>query len=280
MNQNKRLLFLFSVIICLVLTIFGVSIAFFSYAKEGTTESTVKLGGITFKYTENGDSGNGIDITDSFPIGDEEGKKLSGVGNVFEFKVESNLSRSDLEYEITVEATKESELPLDAIKFYLVELDGENEKEIESTLNSDGTVKTLADFSDTNIVEQTGKNVYQETILKNTKGYVKKFRVRMWISEDIDWADDNYANKSGQLRVNVYANSDRTTASTDTTTPDDVRIERVTANNKYLFTKVDSEVYQYELTVPNEVSVLDINVIPTNMSAVSRVWIKCWRELF
>ena len=271
MNQKKRLLFLFSVIIYLALTIFGVSIAFFSYVKEGTTESTVKLGGITFKYTENGDSGNGININDSFPISDEEGKKMSGAGNVFEFKVESNLSRSDLEYEITVEATKESELPLDAIKFYLVELDGENEKEIGSTLNSDGTVKTLADFSDTNIVEQTGKNVYQETILKNTKGYVKKFRVRMWISEDIDWADDNYANKSGQLRVNVYANSDRTTASTDTTTPDDVRIERVTANNKYLFTKVDSEVYQYELTVPNEVSVLDINVIPTNMSAVSSV---------
>ena len=207
MNQKKRLLFLFSVIIYLVLTIFGVSIAFFSYVKEGTTESTVKLGGITFKYTENGDSGNGININDSFPISDEEGKKLSGAGNVFEFKVESNLSRSDLEYEITVEATKESELPLDAIKFYLVELDGENEKEIKSTLNSDGTVKTLADFSDTNIVEQTGKNVYQETILKNTKGYIKKFRARMWVSEDIDLADEKYVGKSGQLRVNVYANS-------------------------------------------------------------------------
>ena len=64
-----------SILILLVVTI-GTSFAFFNYAKKGTTENSIKLGEITFKYTENGTNGNGITITDAFPISDEEGRKL------------------------------------------------------------------------------------------------------------------------------------------------------------------------------------------------------------
>ena len=269
-NNKQKYIAIAGILVLLLITV-GTSLAFFNYAKVGKKENSIKLGNIVFKYTENGNNGNGISITDAFPTSDEEGKASNKQGSYFDFQVEATSSRIDLDYEITVEPTKDSELPLDAIKFYLVELDGESEQVITNTLNSDGSVKTLSEFSDTTIVGQTGKNVYQETILKNTKGYIKKFRARMWVSEDIDLADEKYVGKSGQLRVNVYANSDHTTASTDTTTPDDVRVERVTANNKYLFTKVDSETYQYELTVPNEISTLDITVIPTNMSAVNSV---------
>lgn len=66
-------------------------------------------------------------------------------------------------------------------------------------------------------------------------------------------------------------NSDHSMASTDTTSPDDIRIERVTANKKYLFTSVTNEEYQYELTVPNEVDNLDISVIPPSTEATVEI---------
>ena len=83
--------------------------------------------------------------------------------------------------------------------------------------------------------------------------------------------DEKYMGKSGAIRINVYANSDHSMASTDTTSPDDIRIERVTANKKYLFTSVTNEEYQYELTVPNEVANLDISVIPSSTEATVEI---------
>ncbi|MCI5967784.1 MAG: cadherin-like beta sandwich domain-containing protein, partial [Tenericutes bacterium] len=259
-----------SILILLVVTI-GTSFAFFNYAKKGTTENSIKLGEITFKYTENGTNGNGITITDAFPISDEEGKTKTDKGNYFDFKVEANSTRSNIEYEVVAEPTKNNTLPLDAIKFYLTELNNSEETVIDSCLNADGTVKTLDKFINTTITGQTGKTIYQETILTNTKGYLKQFRARMWIRDGLDISDEKYENKSGQIRVNVYANADRSTAATDTTTPEDTRVERVTANNKYLFTAVTNEKYQYELVVPNEIDNVDISVITTNMSAKTSI---------
>ena len=55
-------------------------------------------------------------------------------------------------------------------------------------------------------------------------------------------------------------NSDHSMASTDTTSPDDIRIERVTANKKYLFT-----------SATNEVDNLDISVIPSSTEATVEI---------
>ena len=270
-NKKRSLIIGFLVILSVLLVTLGVSVSFFSYMKKGEKENSIKLGSITFKYTENENVGNGITITDALPISDDEGKIQSGEGKVFDFKVESNLSRSDLEYEIVAEPISNSNLPLDAMKLYLTSIDDDKEEEIESTINENGKVKTLDEYSDTTIKNATGKTIYQETILRNTKGYLKNFRARMWLREDLDWTDEKYMGKSGAIRINVYANSDHSMASTDTTSPDDIRIERVTANKKYLFTSVTNEEYQYELTVPNEVANLDISVIPSSTEATVEI---------
>ena len=270
-NKKRSLVISFLVILSVLLVTLGVSVSFFSYMKKGEKENSIKLGSITFKYTENENVGNGITITDALPISDDEGKIQSGEGKVFDFKVESNLSRSDLEYEIVAEPISNSNLPLDAMKLYLTSIDDDKEEEIESTINENGKVKTLDEYSDTTIKNATGKTIYQETILRNTKGYLKNFRARMWLREDLDWTDEKYMGKSGAIRINVYANSDHSMASTDTTSPDDIRIERVTANKKYLFTSVTNEEYQYELTVPNEVANLDVSVIPSSTEATVEI---------
>ncbi len=272
MKDKKRQIILVSLLmISLLLVTLGVSFSLFSYVRKGSTENSVKLGSITFKYTENSNIGNGIMITEALPVTDEVGKIQSGEGKIFDFKVESNLSRSDLEYEIVAQPTENNTIPLDAVKFYLTNVTDGTEEELLSTIGENGKVKTLDEYSDTTIKNATGKTIYQETILRNTKGYLKNFRARMWLREDLDWTDEKYMGKSGAIRINVYANSDHSMASTDTTSPDDIRIERVTANKKYLFTSVTNEEYQYELTVPNEVDNLDVSVIPSSTEATVEI---------
>lgn len=208
-KMNRQMLVSIFGILSLLLVTLGISVAFFSYTKEGTTENSIKIGTMTFKYTENDGLGNGITIADAFPMSDKEGKVQIGAGKTFDFKVESTLSRSDLEYEVVAQPTQDSTLPLDAIKFYLTDITNGTEVEIPTSINSKGEIKTLDEYSDTLISNATGKTIYQETILKNTKGYLKEFRARMWINEDIDWSDDNYMGKTTVVKINVYANSDR-----------------------------------------------------------------------
>ena len=270
-NKKRSLIISFLAILSVLLVTLGVSVSFFSYMKKGEKENSIKLGSITFKYTENENVGNGITITEALPVTDEVGKIQSGTGKIFDFKVESNLSRSDLEYEIVAQPTENNTIPLDAVKFYLTNVTDGTEEELLSTIGENGKVKTLDEYSDTTIKNATGKTIYQETILRNTKGYLKNFRARMWLREDLDWTDEKYMGKSGAIRINVYANSDHSMASTDTTSPDDIRIERVTANKKYLFTNVENEEYQYELTVPNEVANLDVSVIPSSTEATVEI---------
>ena len=144
MKDKKRQVILVSLLMMsLLLLTLGVSVSLFSYVRKGSTENSVKLGAITFKYTENSNIGNGIMITEALPVTDEVGKIQSGEGKIFDFKVESNLSRSDLEYEIVAEPISNSNLPLDAMKLYLTSIDDDKEEEIESTINENGKVKTL-----------------------------------------------------------------------------------------------------------------------------------------
>ena len=271
MKNRGQIIFILLLIGSLILITVGVSVSLFSYVKEGSTENSIKLGNITFKYTENSTSGNGISITEALPVSDEAGKVQIGSGKVFDFKIEANLSRSDMEYEVVANIGDNTTLPLEAVKFYLTDMTDGIEKEVSTSLDINKNVKTLDNYDDTLITNASGKTIYQETIPKNTRGYEKNFRARMWLREDLDWTDDKYTSKTITVRINVYANSSRSMASTDTTTPDDVRIERVTANNKYLFTKVDNNAYQYELTVPNEVNTIDITAISTNMDATSTI---------
>ncbi|MCI5967565.1 MAG: hypothetical protein MRZ42_04210, partial [Tenericutes bacterium] len=63
-NRNNILLSILGIITLVIVTV-GVSYAFFSYTKKGTTENSIKTGTITFLYTEVTGVGKGIKIEDS-----------------------------------------------------------------------------------------------------------------------------------------------------------------------------------------------------------------------
>ena len=209
-NKNSLALSVIAVVMLLVVTI-GVSYAFFSYTKKGTTENSIKTGTITFLYTEVTGVGKGIKIEDSLPISDDQGKLLTGSGNVFEFKITSDtLSNTSIPYEVTARKSSNSTLDEKAVKVYLTEVDGE---ESELLLDNYSNLKE----TDTNVPEGiVEKTLYKGKVPANTTKYEKNFKLRMWLDEGVDFSpvkdeDGNdtypYNGKTFTLTVNVYANA-------------------------------------------------------------------------
>ena len=151
-NKKSLVLSVIAVVMLLVITI-GVSYAFFNYTKKGTIENSIKTGSITFLYTEVKGVGKGIRIEDSLPISDDQGKLLTGSGNVFEFKITSDtLSNTSIPYEVTARKSSNSTLDEKAVKVYLTEVDGE---ESELLLDNYSNLKETDTKIPEGIVEKT-----------------------------------------------------------------------------------------------------------------------------
>ena len=148
LNDKQKILGIFG-ILSLVLIAVGVSVAFFTYSKDGVTENTIKSGSITFLYDEINQSGNSIGIIDALPISDTQGKAST---NYFNFKIVSNSSTTNtIPYEITLRQKEGTDNIGDIVKVYLAKTTGynatvESEQEAELSLFSelDPVVKNMA----------------------------------------------------------------------------------------------------------------------------------------
>ena len=195
--MKKKVMLIGIIIVLILLATLGASVALYNGVRIGSKESSISVGDLTFKYTEVTGIGNGINLEDPEAISDEEGKQLN---TWFDFKIDANLVNSDMIYEVSVEPTSETTINLDGIKIYLTEVVDDEEVDINSNYNGLGKVKVITDY-DNGVI-------YQERILKNTKNYEKNFRVRIWISEDVDIYTDGYMGTIGAFKINVNAKSD------------------------------------------------------------------------
>ena len=199
-NKKKQIIITLVAIISLIVITVGVTYAFFNYAKEGTTDNTIKTGSITFLYTEVSGVGKGISITEAYPVADSIGKVQVGEGKVFDFKVTSNISmNSNIGYQVTARKKTGSTLANSAVKVYLTEVNG-TEQEL---LLSKYSELSQTDRVDAN--KYTEKVLYESRVPANTKNYEKNFRLRMWVSDDTDFSDGSMNDKTFTLTVNVYA---------------------------------------------------------------------------
>lgn len=106
-DSTKKVLLSVLGVAILVVAVVGVSFAFFTYSKQGSTENTITTGTLVFKYEE---KTGGINLTNAIPISDEEGKALTGSSNVFDFTVTSNIQGDvSINYEIAVKETSNQE---------------------------------------------------------------------------------------------------------------------------------------------------------------------------
>ena len=190
MNKKKTTGIVLSVIgvLSLVLITAGVTYAFFSYAKEGTTENTITTGTITFLYDEKEATGNGIKITEALPMSDTDGKALTGDNNVFDFQVTAKTtSKTAIPYEVTARMKADSDKDLqDKVKLYLTTVNGGAETAAPLTVNGD-VVKTFASLTQTSKVGTdvaVEKTIYNGEVPASSTNYSQDFKLRMWIAGD------------------------------------------------------------------------------------------------
>ena len=211
MEKKKQGIVITSVLlVCLILVVIGVSFAFFTYSRQGSKENTITTGALTFIYDEKEAEGNGITLSNAFPMSDEAGKAQSGDNNVFDFQVLASTKGESIAYEVIGEKDRSSTLPENVTKIYLTTLNGSDETEVATTVK-DGVVTTYDELVDTQIEDQTGKTLYQEVIPLNQTGYQKNFRLRMWLSEEANTTTNgswDYNNKTLTIRINVVANGE------------------------------------------------------------------------
>ena len=199
-NKKKQIIITLIAIISLIVITVGVTYAFFNYAKEGTTDNTIQTGSITFLYTEVSGVGKGISLTDAYPVADSIGKVQVGEGKVFDFKVTSNISmNSSIGYQVTARKKTGSTLANSAVKVYLTEVNGTEQELLLSKYSE------LSQTDKVDISKYDERILYEGTVPANTSNYEKNFRLRMWVSDDIDFSDGSMNDKTFTLTVNVYA---------------------------------------------------------------------------
>ena len=216
-NQSRVLLAL--ALVLLIAVTAGVSYAFFNYTRLGTKDNIITTGTITFIYDEKEAIGNGISITDAYPMSDTDGKRLTGTNNIFDFQILATTTGNvNVPYEITARKTDESSDIDTNVKLYLTEVGVDSETAAPLTVNGD-TVKKYSELTQTTTNVGAGvveKTIYTGTVDANSNNYEKNFRLRMWISDDTSFSpvqdesgNDTYPmnNKNFAVKVNVYSSA-------------------------------------------------------------------------
>ena len=260
-NKKKQMIITLIAIISLIVITIGVTYAFFNYAKEGTTDNTIKTGSITFLYTEVSGVGKGISLTDAYPVADSIGKVQVGEGKVFDFKVTSNISmNSSIGYQVTARKKTGSTLANNAVKVYLTEVNGTEQELLLSKYSElDQTDKVDSSKFDERIL-------YEATVPANTKNYEKNFRLRMWVSDDTDFSDGSMNDKTFTLTVNVYADGKVVTDNLDTTNT----LDSITVSDCTLDPVFNSATTEYSCTVKNNISNVTVNATATSSKSKVR----------
>ena len=260
-NKKKQIIITLIAIISLIVITVGVTYAFFNYAKEGTTDNTIKTGSITFLYTEVSGVGKGISLTDAYPVADSIGKVQVGEGKVFDFKVTSNISmNSNIGYQVTARKKTGSTLANSAVKVYLTEVNG-TEQEL--------LLSKYSELSQTDKVDSSKYDeriLYEATVPANTSNYEKNFRLRMWVDENTDFSDGSMNDKTFTLTVNVYADGKVVTDNLDTTNT----LDSITVSDCTLDPVFNSATTEYSCTVKNNISSVTVNATATSSKSKVR----------
>lgn len=245
-------------VISLVLITAGVTYAFFSYAKQGTTENVIKTGTITFLYDELEGEGNGIKITDAIPMTDAEGKVLADANQYFDFKVTSTVSGdATIPYEVTLRKGADSTLGEDQIKVFLTAT-GSETKGVNSADDS-GTIKLFSELAQTTTNVPAGtveKTIYKGTVPAKTTNYAENFKLRMWIKGEngvaADYSPYEFVLKTAATGTDALKADDLITAGTlitstayyaldEATQANYERIAYVNKTNRTIYTVTQSQ---------------------------------------
>ena len=185
-------------VISLVLITAGVTYAFFSYAKQGTTINSITTGTINFLYDE---SGTALTISNALPQSDSEGIQNNS-SEAFTFSVTSTTpSTAYINYIVTARMDATSTLPQNQVKLYITSTGDDDGTNGNPTLgptmgDTAGSILTFAELTDassfTNILKTNTIGSATEKVLyvgqvptknaTNNGSYTRNFRLNMWLA--------------------------------------------------------------------------------------------------
>ena len=157
-------------IMILILLLFSTSYAVFVESIDGSKINSLTTGYLSLNYTNN--DSNIVTLANSLPVSDEIGKYDIASGELFEFSV-SNDFMKNINYKIIIEEIV-SEVNIDYLKVYLTD-DNNN---ILGQLNDD--VNVLSSFETTDLANE--RVIYNGVL--TGKDDVKKFKLKVWVSDD------------------------------------------------------------------------------------------------
>ena len=196
MNENSSKQVLLSVlgIAVLVVAVVGVSFAFFTYSKNGTSNNTLTTGSIFFNFIE----GNAINLTNQFPKDNTAGMALTTAQNgALEFSVVGyDTSGKGIDYTITaIEGNAET----GKTRF----------KDSEIKLYLTGASATTNNYSTPAVVGAAGSLANGVTLAKgkitaNAQATQQEdeYVLRMWIASDVVSLDEQETSNDGDSVYN------------------------------------------------------------------------------
>ncbi len=179
-------------ILILIIAVIGISYAVWSQTFKGQKENTITTGKISFSYTES--ETNNIKIENALPISDEQGKKLNGNTEVFDFTV-SNDSTVNVKYDVIVTPYK-NDMDDKYIKVYLTD---QNDVALKPYDSEVPTYNTLNDDKE----EKNSKILYSSELTNVKKN--EKLRLRVWVSDKFDNKNTPTQSYIFAFKVNVRA---------------------------------------------------------------------------
>lgn len=201
-SLSRQILLSILGIAILIVALVGVSYAVFTTSVEGSKINVINTGTISMSFVE---STNGISISNAMPISDDEGKRLVGDNNIFDFVVSSTIAGSTtVSYEIVAEKVAVNGIELDNndVKIYL-------EKLVNGEYVSTEITREPKGFVPNGIVSEIGSYSHEMTLHYdsfqnvggNKKSFSDNYRLRMWVSDD---AVIDEVSRTFQIKINVY----------------------------------------------------------------------------
>ena len=191
-NNSKQAVLSIVGIAVLVIAVVGVSFAFFTYSKTGTTNNVITTGSIAFEFTE---TSNGLSLTNQFPQSDAEGKTNTS----FAFKVTGNIPNTMQAINYNVYAIKgdvpsgyaeAKRLKNSEINFYATTTGGTIQGGYGTATDPDyGAVVTDDINSSTGLLIATG------TIEATGQAIEDTYAITMWVNDSVTISDTDTTKK-------------------------------------------------------------------------------------
>ena len=177
-NSSKQVLLSILGIAVLVVAVVGVSFAFFSYSKTGTTNNVITTGSISFSFDE---AEQGITLVDQFPQTD------AGNNETFDFKVSGNLptTSSAVTYTVTAIAGETAAGKEAANRL------ADSEVNVKVIANGGGSVTGNYATGAAAVNSASGFQIASGTIAADGSLHEHTYSMTMWVNDTVTISDTN-----------------------------------------------------------------------------------------